>query len=122
MTPRRLARFAPLALAVLAACGSSTPAANIRFQQPSAVAVFNGITVKNPGVVHPYAAVANAGRSDVTIVDAIDGRPVVAPVVLRSLAVPTVETRPSILLSASLGDDPDASTHRPDLLVAIGAS
>jgi hypothetical protein len=119
-----LRRLGPLALALAAACGSSTPAANIRFLEPTAVAVFHGITVKSPGAVKPYVAIANAGREDLTLVDAVDDTAVIAPVVLRTLAVPTVAPRPSLLVSAGLGDEPagaDATTHRPDLLIAVGA-
>jgi len=123
VTPRRLA---PLALAVAAACGSATPTAQIRFQEPMAVAVFNGITVQTPGTVKPYFAVANAGRADLTLLDAVSGQAVAAPVVLRSLAIPTPSVRPSLLVSARLGDDQapppgQPQTHRPDLLVAVGA-
>lgn len=121
MTPRRLG---PLALAIAAACGSSTPSPNIRLLEPTAVAVFNGITVKSPGAVRPYVAIANAGREDLTLIDAEDDKAVVAPVVLRTLAVPTLEPRPSLLVSADLRDEPagaDPTAHRPDLLVAVGA-
>ena len=122
MTPRRLA---PLALAVAAACGSATPTAEIRFLEPTAVVVFNGITVQTPGTVKPYFAVANAGRADLTLLDAVSGQAVAAPVVLRSLAIPTPSARPSLLVSARLGDDlapppGQPQTHRPDLLVAVG--
>jgi hypothetical protein len=123
---RRLA----LALALaLAGCGSSgIPASPVRLEQPSAVAVFRGLADKNPTALHPYVAVANARRGDLTLIDAVDDKPVLAPVLVRSLAVPVPDARPTLLVASSLwdGDDVDVEPApdplpeaTPDLLVVV---
>jgi hypothetical protein len=116
---RRLA----LAIALVAgavACKSSAPSGGARFLEPSAVATFEGITIAHPGEVRPYVAVANAGRGDVTLLDAVDDTPVPGPGLVRALAVPTIGARPIQLVSSSLHDDP-ALGALPDLLVVVGA-
>jgi hypothetical protein len=106
----------PLALVaalVLAACGSSRTESFIGLDEPAAVAVFTGVTPKR-GELHPYLAIANGGRDDLTLVDAVDGEPVLATVLVRALAVPTA-TRPYQLVGGSLADG------EADLLAVIGA-
>jgi len=100
-----------LALAVAAGCGSTKTTLPVMFDQPAGVAVFMGVTVKNAGI-HPYAAVANGAREDLTLLDAIDDKPVLSPILLRALAVvthplaacPTCAPRPGRLVSGSLHD------------------
>jgi hypothetical protein len=83
--------------------------------------VFRGVTVKNPGSVHPYVAVANAGRADLTLLDAWDDTPVLAPIEIRALQVPVPLARPAFLAAGSLWDGPDgedpAAPPTADLLV-----
>jgi len=110
MTLRNRLALAALAAAV-AACGSSTLKSTIVLSQPTSVAVFTGITSKNAGL-HPYAAIANGARNDLTLVDALDDRPVLAPIVVRALAIPTAG-RPALLVAGSLHDG------GADLLVVI---
>lgn len=122
MTRARLASAA--AIAALAGCGkTSVTVPGVGFSRPSSIAVFRGITLAS-GAVLPYFAVANAVRSDLTLVNANDDKAVLAPIQIRSLAVP-VQFRPTILVAARLGDDGvDANQKpipRPDLLVAIAA-
>lgn len=90
--------------AALAACGDSeTAAPAIGLSFPSAVAVFHGYTQKSPTERRPYLAVANAGRGDLSLVDAVDDRPVVSPILVRALSVPTLPG-PLLLAAAPLGD------------------
>lgn len=106
------------ALAALAtACGDdSPPTVTIGFRQPAALAVFRGVTLDDTANVRPYIAVANAGRNDLTILDATDDTSVAAPVQLKALVLPVAE-RPMLLAAASLGDGAD----KADLLVAVSA-
>ena len=106
--------FAALA-AGSAACGSSTTTSTIGLSEPSAVAVFRGYTTKNVEL-RPYVAIASAGKDELVLVDALDDKAVLAPVVIRPLAVPVPEPRPAMLVSGSLADG-----DKPDLLVAISA-
>lgn len=117
-----MSRARPLALAAavaaqaaLVACGSdAAPAATVAFRQPAALAIFNGYTLDDPANLRPYLVVANASRNDLTVIDATDDRPVLAPIELRALVIPVAE-RPTQLVSASLGDG------GADLLVAVPA-
>lgn len=91
-------------VAAAAACGgtqNATPGPALR--QPSAVALFHGVTIDEPAEIRPYLAVASAARSEIALVDASDGTPVLAPIQLKTLVVPAPD-RPAILASASLGD------------------
>lgn len=112
---RRLAASA--LVAVLAACGSSTSTIGVGLSQPSAVVTFRGYTPdpERGAQLRPLFAIANAGRGDLTLVDAEDDKPVLAPVIVRSLAVPVPDPRPSLLVASPLGD----GTGQPlaDLLV-----
>jgi hypothetical protein len=112
-------RLAALAAAVLAGCGDD-PAVEqgLLLAEPSAVAVYRGLTPKRADV-RPYVAIANAASNDLTILDAVDDSPVLAPVPLRTLVIP-VPGRPALLASAELGDS-TAGDEKPDLLVAVTA-
>ncbi len=112
----RRALLAVVLGALGAACTSATaPAVTSVLRQPSALAVFNGLTRDDGGAtLKPYLAIANAGRNDLTIVDAGDDTAVLAPIQLRTLVVPVPE-RPALLAAASLGDG------KADLLVAVSA-
>ena len=105
------------ALAVLGggailSCGSSG-GATLDLREPSAVALFHGYTVKNADL-HPYVAVADAGKDELLLLDAVDGEAVLSPVLIRPLAIP-VNPRPARLVAASLGDG------GADLLVAVSS-
>jgi hypothetical protein len=112
-------RLAALAAAVLAACGED-PAieSGLLLAQPSAVAVYRGLTPKRADV-HHYVAIANAAANDLTILDAVDDSGVPAPVPLRTLVIP-VPGRPALLVSADLGDS-TPEDEKPDLLVAVSS-
>lgn len=113
---------AVLFAAALAACGDGEIAAQgIQLRRPSAVAAFRGIvhgaSAPAAGADLPlYLAIANEGRDDISILNAADDTPVLAPVTTRTLVVPVAQ-RPAILVSASLGDGKD----KADLLVAVSA-
>jgi hypothetical protein len=107
-------RLAALAAAVLAACGDDpTTAPTLLLAEPSAVAVYRGLTPKH-AAVHPYLAIASAASNDLTLLDALDDTAVLAPVPLRPMVIP-VPNRPALLAAAELGDG------GPDLLVAVSA-
>jgi hypothetical protein len=112
-------RLAFLALAGLAACGDSTSTITVGFAQPSAVAAFRGFTPDQPGL-RPYLAVANAARADLTLIDAEDDSPVLAPVIVRSLAVPVPDPRPTLLAASPLFDGTGAEA-KADLLVVASS-
>lgn len=105
--------------AALAGCGSSSGQSGLGLWQPAAVAVFQGFTVKN-AALHPYVAVANTGRDEIVLVDAVDDEPVASPVLFRPLAVPVGQPRPTAILAASLGDS-TAAEPLADLLVVRSA-
>jgi hypothetical protein len=106
-----------LALLVLlgAGCTGGSSTLGARFNGPTALAPFVGITAKVPGVLRPYVAVANSRGDELRIVDPADDAVVIGPGLIFPLAVPTLATRPTRLVSASLGDG------GADLLVALGA-
>jgi hypothetical protein len=111
-----------LALGLLAAgsgCNDSAGTQGLGLQRTSAAAVFNGVTSKNAGL-HPYLAVASAGKQELLLVDAVDDAPVLGPVLLRPLSVPVDDASPALLASGSLGDrdEQGAPVARPDLVVA----
>ncbi|ACL65985.1 conserved hypothetical protein [Anaeromyxobacter dehalogenans 2CP-1] len=112
-----------LALAASAGCGSSAAKPDLGLVSPGGVAVFRGLTTKNAlDPAHPYVAVANSGRDELIFIDALDDEPVLAPVVIRPLAVPTLpgEPHPTLLASAGLHDGQNADgTGLPDLLVVV---
>jgi hypothetical protein len=114
-------RLAFLALAGLSACGGSTSTITVGFAQPSAVVAFRGFAPdpRKPGL-RPYFAVANAARTDLTLVDAADDTPVLAPVIVRSMAVPVPDPRPTLLAASSLFDG-DGAGAKPDLLVVASS-
>ncbi|HEX8970824.1 hypothetical protein, partial [Oryzihumus sp.] len=103
----------------LAGCGSNKVKSGLGLWQPGSVAVFNGYTLKNAGL-HPYVAVANTGRDELVLVDAVDDAPVPAPILFRPLAIVVGKQRPTDVLAASLGDSA-ASGSLADLLVVRSA-
>lgn len=107
-------RLALLGL-LAAGCTSGTSTLGARFNGPSALAPFVGITSKLPGVLRSYVAVANSRGDELRIVDPADDTVVVGPGLIFPLAVPTLAARPTRLVSATLGDGGS------DLLVALGA-
>jgi hypothetical protein len=123
--------FLLLLAAGAVACGKGSAEPGLGLVDASAVAVFNGVAVeKNPGV-HPYVAIANASRDELVLVDALDDKPVLAPVWIRSLEIPIPEARPAFLVAGKLGDgtgdgiDPADATGaglRADLLVVAPAA
>lgn len=71
MSRARLTLLAASALAAAAGCTSSaTSSAGAQLSQPSAIAVFKGLTLHDPANLVPYLAIANAARNDLTLVDA----------------------------------------------------
>ncbi|BDG06221.1 hypothetical protein [Anaeromyxobacter oryzae] len=112
--------IAALALAAGLACNTSTGRPGLGLSAPAAVAVFNGLTSKNPDL-HPYVAIANGGKDELVLVDALDDQPVIAPVVVRALSIPVTAPRPARLVSASLGDVDANGKPMADLLVAVSA-
>jgi hypothetical protein len=114
-------RLAFLALAGLSACGSSSSTITVGFAQPSAVVAFRGFTPDRPDPdLRPYFAVANAARADLTLIDASDDTPILAPVIVRSLAVPVPDPRPTLLAASPLFVGADAEA-KPDLLVVASS-
>jgi hypothetical protein len=115
-------RLAPLAALALAACTSTAaPPTTALFSEPSALAVFRGVTTASAGdpgdpiyPYRPYVAVANAGANSLSILDPLTDTVLPAPVQLRPLVYPA-PGRPLLLASADLGD------RKPDLLVAVSA-
>lgn len=115
--------LAALAAGLVLATGCtnpSAPAAGALLNEPTAIAVFRGVTVVSAGdpsgpyPYRPFFAVANAGSNDLTILDGVTDQLVPAPVPLRGLVYP-VPGRPVLLAAADLGD------RKPDLLVAVTA-
>jgi hypothetical protein len=110
-------RVVALALAAaLAACGNKgSTQPGLLLADPGAIAVFRGFTPKDSpqAPAQPYFAIANAASNELTIVDARTDVGVPAPVQLRTLGFP-IPDRPTLLVSAELGDG-------PDLLVAVSA-
>lgn len=114
---------AAVALAALAACGSSSKSPpGALLAESSSVAVFRGVTLKTPdrdpalvslaNPYHPYVAIANAATNEISILDGVDDSLVAAPAVLRGLVYP-VPGRPVLLAAGDLGDG------KPDLLVVV---
>lgn len=118
MSSRSLAVLA-LCGALAAGCGSNKVKSGLGLWQPGSVAVFNGYTLKNAGL-HPYVAVANTGRDELVLVDAIDDAPVPAPILFRPLAIVVGQPRPTDVLAGSLGDS-TAAAPLADLLVVRSA-
>jgi hypothetical protein len=116
-------RLALLAVALLAACNKTSSKPGPRFNGPSAVALFHGLTTRVPTAPsHPYLAVANLRGDELRLVDAVDGGVVLAPSLILSLSVST-EPRPSRLAAGSLQDrDKDGKpVALADLLVVAPA-
>ncbi len=110
-----------LALAVLlAACnrGSSDP--SMRLSQPSALAIFHGYTDRHDAL-WPYAAVANSAQDELIMFDAVQDRPVSAPILLRPLSIPLPAPRPAFLASARFQPPSGDPRPRPSLLAVVSA-
>ncbi len=129
MTRANLAAILALALAGAGCTKTQAPTAGAGFRQPSAVAVFRGVTiadVANPTNYRPYLAVANQARNDLSMVDGVSDTPVAAPIQLRTVQIPVL-SRPALVAAASLGDDGPTNpttglpTPKPDLLVAVAS-
>jgi hypothetical protein len=103
-----------LAAALLAACNKTSSRPSTRLNVPSAVAVFHGLTLRDPANLRAYLAVANLGGDDLRLLDAVDGKAVVAPGLIMSLSVPTLP-RPALLAAGALPDAGGAT--KADLLV-----
>jgi hypothetical protein len=120
---RALVAAAALALASAACTKSAVPAPGVRLRQPSAVASFVGRTIQDPVGFNPYIVVANAARHDLSIVDAKTNLAVPAFIKLQTLAIPFPD-RPTLLVSAWLGDEfpsPTEAPTRANLLVAVAS-
>lgn len=123
MKHRLLAPAALLLALVGVACGKGSAEPGLALLEPSSVAVFRGATrTKNAGALHPYVAIANGGKDELVLVDAVDDKPVLAPIWIKALEVPTPEVRPALLVSGSLHDvAADGVTPLPDLLAVTSA-
>ena len=108
-------RFAVLALAV-AAC-STQPSVGSRFNGPTTLVSFRGVTRKDASNMRTYVAVASSRGDEVRIVDPADLQPVVSPGSVFPLSVPTAP-RPLLLAAAPLGD---AAQDLADVLVVASA-
>jgi hypothetical protein len=118
VSARRLPLVALLALlGGLAACNKTSARPGLRLNGPSAVAVFSGLTGRDPAALRPYLAVANERGDDLRILDATDGKAVLAPGLVMSLSVPTAP-RPALLAAGSLAD---AGGAQADLLLVAPA-
>lgn len=115
MTRRLLAGAALL----LAACSSNTPQLGAAIRRPAAVAFFNGVTTKLPGLVHRYMAVAAFGGDELRIVDPADDKVVVGPGLVFPLSVPTAPG-PVFLAAADLEDTDASGGPLPGLLAVAG--
>jgi hypothetical protein len=104
-----------LAAALLAACNKTSTRPSIRLNGPSAVAVFHGKTLRDPDNLRAYLAVANLRGDDLRLLDAVDGKAVVAPGLIMSLSVPTLP-RPALLAAGALPPD-TGGVAQADLLV-----
>lgn len=108
--PRRAAALAA-ALAVAAGCDASS-STELHLDQPSAVALFQGVAEAEG--LHPYLAIASTGDDALVLLDAVDDAPVLSPVAVWPLSI-AVAPRPIRLAAGSLGDG------GADLLVAISS-
>lgn len=108
--------LAALGAVTLLACGSSGGRVGLQLTRPAAVAVFQGVTTKVPGQVHPYVAIADAPDGELVLVDAVDDLPVEAPIDVWPLSVP-VPGSPALLAAGSLSDVDAEERPLADLLV-----
>jgi hypothetical protein len=101
-----------LAAALLASCTNTSSRPGIRLAGPSAVAAFHGLSTRDPVNLRAYMAVADERADDLRLLDAVDGKAVLAPGLILSLSVPTAP-RPALLAAGGLHD---AGAARADLL------
>ncbi|ACG72900.1 conserved hypothetical protein [Anaeromyxobacter sp. K] len=99
------------ALAFTAGCSSSS-SAELHLDEPSAVAMIQGVFEAEGR--HPYLAIASTGDDALVLLDAVDDAPVLSPVAVWPLLV-SVAPRPVRLAAGPLGDG------GADLLVAISS-
>jgi hypothetical protein len=117
-------RLGPYVLAILGLAGcaknSARPTATMR--GPTAVAVYRGYGMSQPGVLRHLVAVANTRGDDLRVIDAVSDKVELGPTLVAALSVPT-DPRPSVLAAGRLEDvDADLSpVARPDLLVVAPA-
>lgn len=104
------ARLTPAVLAALlaaagplAGCSKTHARPGLKLNGPSALAVYRGVTERDPTALRTYLAVANERGDDLRILDAVDGQAVLAPGLVQALSVPTVP-RPALLASGGLSD------------------
>ena len=105
------------ALAMLAACGGTSSRPGVRLNGPSAIAVFRGVTTRDAANLRSYMAIANERGDDLRLLDAVDGKAVLAPGLVMSLSVPTAP-RPALLAAGSLADE---GAPKADLLAVAPA-
>lgn len=118
MSARRQSSLVLLALlGALAACDKTSARPGLRLNGPSAVAVFQGLSSRDATTLRHYLAVANERGDDLRVLDADDGKAVLAPGLIMSLAVPTAP-RPALLAAGGLAD---ADGAKADLLVVVPA-
>jgi len=117
---RRILSLA-VAAALLAACKNTSSKPGPRFLGPAGLAMFQGVTVRSPALVHPYLAVADLRGDELRLIDPVDGEAVLAPGKVLALSVPT-EARPALIAAGPLGDldGQGKAVAKPDLLVAAG--
>lgn len=89
--------------APLAGCTKTRARPGLKLNGPSAVAVYRGLTERDPVALRTYLAVANERGDDLRIIDAVDGRAVLAPGLIQALSVPTAP-RPALLAAGALAD------------------
>ncbi len=92
-----------VAAALLAACNTTSTRPSTRLNGPSAVAVYRGLSSRDPVNLRSYLAVANRSGDDLRLLDAVDGKAVLAPGLVMSLSLPTAP-RPALLAAGSLSD------------------
>ncbi|MGC3998758.1 MAG: hypothetical protein QM767_15405 [Anaeromyxobacter sp.] len=117
-SPVKALPLAALALA-LTACQNYTTSIGVGLNEPTSVAIFEGFTTKN-AALHPYVAVASSGKDELVLIDALDDKAVLAPVLVRPQSVPVGDPYPAKVIGASLGDSTDEAPLA-DLLVVVGA-
>ncbi len=112
--------LATLALAAaLAACNKTkVQPQGVQLSRPSSVAPFRGVVFGSPAI-GTYLAIANEPRNDISVVNAGDDSPVLAPVSMKTLVIPVL--RPAMLVSAPLGDE-GSPPAKADLLVVVSAA
>jgi hypothetical protein len=115
---RRLLAAAALVLA-LAACKNASSGPAFRFDQPSSLALFWGLSAKHDARLHPYVAVANSAKDELVLFDPVDDLVVPARILIRPLSIPVLDPRPALVASTRFTAS-DGTPHS-DLLVTVSA-